>query len=225
MRVSASDIRTDPRRATVLPADEPGQDRGRAKTGQFCETAGRADYRTDVLMKDFVSGTAVRKGAVKASATQVAARPTYSDISKGPIAFTIQSYRIAAPSAIVLPKSSAHHAQRSPRRKAVAAIPTPSSPNATLYAPYVRKSRVMNAPAIGDVPARADHDSLVKPSYPAGRMGAAPGPDKCSGNNAAIAPHATNPTSTTAMATQAKRRRVVIAILRPLRRLFRYPSA
>src|SRR6476646_10424668 len=60
MRVSASDIRTDPRRATVLPAAEPGQDRDRAKTGQLCETAGRADYRTDVLMKDFVSGTAVR---------------------------------------------------------------------------------------------------------------------------------------------------------------------
>src|SRR5580765_5476591 len=68
MRVSASDIRTDPRRATVLPAAEPGQDRDRAKTGQLCETAGRADYRTDVLMKDFVSGAADQRARSRTAA-------------------------------------------------------------------------------------------------------------------------------------------------------------
>ncbi len=47
------------------------------------------------------------------------------------MAFTIQSYLMAATSAIVLP-SSAHHAQRSPRRKAVTTMAPVMSPNSTL---------------------------------------------------------------------------------------------
>ena len=50
----------------------------------------------------------------------MAAMPTYSDNSNGPMAFTVQSYVIAEPNAMVLPTSNAHHAHPSPRRKAVA---------------------------------------------------------------------------------------------------------
>ena len=38
------------------------------------------------------------------------------------------------------------------------------SPNATLYAPYTRKSTVMNSAVFGDVAASSDHECLVKPS-------------------------------------------------------------
>lgn len=58
------------------------------------------------------------------------AMPTYSSISNGPMARTIRSYVIGAPYAIVLPTSSAHQAQRSPRRNAVAAMAIAISANA-----------------------------------------------------------------------------------------------
>ena len=45
------------------------------------------------------------------------------------MAFTIQSYLMADPSAIVLPTSKVHHAHRSPRRKAVTAIAIAINPN------------------------------------------------------------------------------------------------
>src|SRR5688572_3155182 len=70
-----------------------------------------------------------RKGAVTASAPRTSARPRYSVSSNGPMAFTIQSYLIADPRATVLPSSSAHHAQRSPRRNAVTAITLAKNPN------------------------------------------------------------------------------------------------
>ena len=57
-----------------------------------------------------------------ASAPKTRARPRYSDNSNGPMAFTIQSYLMAETNAIVLPASSAHQAQRSPRRNAVAVM-------------------------------------------------------------------------------------------------------
>src|SRR5512135_2549706 len=79
-----------------------------------------------------------RKGAVTASAPQTMARPRYSVSSNGPIAFTALSYVIADTNATVLPTSSAHHAQRSPRRKAVTAMALVMSPNRTLYTPYIR---------------------------------------------------------------------------------------
>jgi phage terminase large subunit-like protein len=68
-------------------------------------------------------------------------------------------------------------------------IATASSPKATTYAPYTRKSTVMNAVVIGDVPVSSDHELLVKLSYPAVRIGAKPGPSRCSGPRAAIMPH------------------------------------
>ena len=77
---------------------------------------------------------------------------------------TVKSYVIAAPYAIVLPTSNAHQAQGSPRRKAVALTAMASSPKATIYAPYTRKSSVMNAMVVGEVFARSDHERLVKPS-------------------------------------------------------------
>ena len=65
-----------------------------------------------------------------ASAPQTRARPRYSVISNGPMAFTILSYVIAETNATVLPASSAHQAQREPRRKAVTAIALHSAPAA-----------------------------------------------------------------------------------------------
>ena len=57
-----------------------------------------------------------------ASAPQTIARPRYSVSSNGPMALTIQSYRMADTSAAVLPTRSAHQAQGSPRRKALTAM-------------------------------------------------------------------------------------------------------
>src|SRR5215470_19286311 len=85
----------------------------------------------------------VRAGAVTARLPYITARPRYSDHSNGPIAPTILSYVIAETNATVLPASSAHHAQRSPRRNAVAAIAIANRPKATMYMPYMRKIRVM----------------------------------------------------------------------------------
>src|SRR5262249_38462805 len=76
--------------------------------------------------------SAVRKGAVPASAPQTSARPRYSVSSKGPMALTVLSYVIAATSALVLPASSVHHAQTSPRRNAVTAMTLPMRPNNAL---------------------------------------------------------------------------------------------
>ena len=101
-----------------------------------------------------------------ASAPQTRARPRYSVSSNGPMAFTVQSNFMADASAIVLPTSSAHHAQRSPRRKAVTAMALAISPNTTLYAPYIRKITVMNAAVIGDVPASSDHEPRRSPRTP-----------------------------------------------------------
>jgi hypothetical protein len=80
---------------------------------------------------------------VTARLPYITARPRYSDHSNGPIAPTILSYVIAETNAMVLPASSAHHAQRSPRRNAVAAIATASRPKAAMYMPYMRKTNVM----------------------------------------------------------------------------------
>ena len=73
---------------------------------------------------------------------------------------TVQSYVIAAPNAIVLPTSNAHHAHPSPRRKAVAVMAIATSANATMYAPYNRKSSLMNSAVVGDVSVSSDHERL-----------------------------------------------------------------
>ncbi len=82
----------------------------------------------------------LRKGAVTASAVQTAARPMYSVSSNGPMAFTLQSYLIADTSAMVLPVSKAHQAQRSPRRKAVTVMALAISPNKVVYFRFERCS-------------------------------------------------------------------------------------
>ena len=81
---------------------------------------------------DRIGHPAARNGAVTASAPQMRARPRYSVSSNGPMAFTILSYAIADTNASVLPASSAHHAQASPRRKAVTVMAIAISQNATL---------------------------------------------------------------------------------------------
>ena len=68
------------------------------------------------------------------------ARPRYSESSKSPMAFTVRSYAMADMNAIVLPTSNVHHAQRSPRRKAVTVMAIAISPKTTLKTPYSRKS-------------------------------------------------------------------------------------
>src|SRR5512134_319381 len=75
--------------------------------------------------------SSARNGAVTASAPQTRARPRYSVSSNGPMALTVMSYVIADNKATVFPTSSTHHAQRSPRRKAVMAITLPMKPNKT----------------------------------------------------------------------------------------------
>ena len=67
-----------------------------------------------------------------ASAPHTEREPEVFRQLNGPMAFTVRSYVIAEPRATVLPTSSAHHAQRSPRRKAVAAMALPRRPNRTL---------------------------------------------------------------------------------------------
>ena len=99
-----------------------------------------------------------------ARAAQIKARPRYSDISNGPIAFAVRSYAMATTNAIVFPHSNAHQAQRSPRRKAVAARAIAGSENAALNVPYIRKSSLMYSAVLGDVCTSSDHEPLVKPS-------------------------------------------------------------
>src|SRR5207248_4648398 len=100
-----------------------------------------------------------RNGAVTASAPQTRARPRYSVSSNGPMACTILSYVIADTNPIVLPTSSAHHAQRSPRRKAVTVMALPMSPNRKLYMPYIRYSTVMYPAVSGAVATSSDQDA------------------------------------------------------------------
>src|SRR6266511_5976374 len=128
------------------------------------------------------------------------------------MARTVQSYVIAATKASVLPIANAHHAQTSPRRKAVTVTIIAIRENATPYRPYIRKTKVMNPAVAGDVLASADQEFPVKPSYSALRIGAEFGPSKCSGAIAAIAPQASNPTSAIRMRVQATRRHDFIAI-------------
>ena len=78
---------------------------------------------------------AATKGAVTARAHRTNASPRYSVSSNGPMAFTIQSYRMADTSAMVLLASNVHQAQRSPRRKAVTAMRLPINPNTAQWMP------------------------------------------------------------------------------------------
>src|SRR5512138_3720712 len=116
---------------------------------------------------------------------------------------------MADTSVIVLPAKSAHHAQRSPRRKAVTVMATVTSPNATLYMPYVRYSRIMYLAVSGDALTSAGHEPPENPSNAAGRIALPPGPSRPSGDAAAPAPHSTNPTSTTRTRIQAMCLRVI----------------
>src|SRR5262245_9046466 len=101
----------------------------RTTHGSLVRTVLRPDTREPVAG---TVRTTPRNGTVRASAPQTIARPRYSVSSNGPMAFTVLSYVIAATNAPVLPTSSAHHAQRSPRRKLVTAMALHMSPNRTL---------------------------------------------------------------------------------------------
>ena len=71
---------------------------------------------------------------------------------------------MADTSAMVLPTSNAHHAQRSPWRKAVTAMALPINPNTALKMPYIRKSTSMYRAAMGDVAESSDQEPPEKPS-------------------------------------------------------------
>src|SRR5512132_66053 len=78
--------------------------------------------------------------------------------------------------------------------------------------PYMRKSSVVYSDVFGAVATSCCHEPPVKPSYPAGRIGVEPGPDRRSGASAAIAHHARSPTSAIRMTTQATRRHRAITL-------------
>ena len=142
-----------------------------------------------------------------ASAPQTRARPRYSVSSNGPMAFTVQSYVIADTSAIVLPTSNAHHAQRSPRRKAVTAMATRQQPehhvvdavhpeeHRHVSGGHRRRARELRPGAAGEALVPGGQDRLATWSEQVIRR-----------NAAAIAPHATYPTSTMRMRIQRESR-------------------
>src|SRR5574341_2376953 len=116
--------------------------------------------------------------------------------------------------ATVLLASSAHHAQRSPRRKAVTVMAIAISAKTALKTPYIRNRRTMYLAASGAVPTRSDHEPPEKPAYPAGGIGVPPGPGRRSGHAAAATPQAPNPASAMRMRIQAIWRRVMWVVSR-----------
>ena len=78
-----------------------------------------------------------------------------------------------------------------------------SKPKITLKIPYMRKRIVIRSATLGDVLTRSDQESPVKFWYSAVMIGIDPGPIKCSGAKAAIAPQVINPASAIKISIQA----------------------
>jgi hypothetical protein len=90
-----------------------------------------------------LSGEALDEALIVVATSWTSSRPTWPGSADGARTWS------TAP-----PASSAHHAQRSPRRDAVAAIVTANRARATMYMPHMRKSNVMSPTVWGDVSSR-----------------------------------------------------------------------